>query len=527
MVRQRLTLFAESFRAHLASIEFNHSAAALLGLLLVYALGTSFYEALHRPLWYDEILTVAIARHSTVSEIWSALNSAVDGNPPPFYLVERYAASLLADEHIGYRLVSIFSFVCVLLCLFAYARLRIGPVGALIAAVVPLLTVLYHTYSVEARPYALVTACLSFALICWQRVARFGWQLLFGLSLAAAASLHYYAILAFVPFAIGEGAYLLRYRRLRVSVWVGLLCGALPLLAFWPLLMSQKAYYGLNFWAKPSYVTAFSSYSSFFRGLDNGTGVGVVLVLTVVLFTAVAVPKLWQLTPIGTAVPIEELFLAMGFVWLPSMGVVIAKIANGGFTPRYTMPAILGIALSAAYLFHWLGYRAAVLLLGLLFSVFACREALFWVNQPREGATMTSPSTGIEKLLQTAAPGDLPVVISSGHEYLQIAYYGSPRFSQRLFALVDRAEAIQYVRSDTLELSLLAVRQYLPLNIYEYSEFASVHPVFLLYSNRDSLDWWPTRLSHDGHFLRVMAFERGHILYLVKLKASVSAPLPH
>jgi 4-amino-4-deoxy-L-arabinose transferase-like glycosyltransferase len=466
-------------------------------------------------------LTVAVARQSTVSEIWSALNSAVDGNPPPFYLVESYAASLLADEHIGYRLVSIFSFVCVLLCLFVYARLRIGPVGALIAAVVPLLTVLYHTYSVEARPYALVTACISFALICWQRATRFGWQVLFGLSLAAAASLHYYAILAFIPFAIGEGAYLLRYRRLRVSVWVGLLCGALPLLAFWPLLMSAKAYYGLNFWAKPSFVTAFSSYPSFFRGLDNGTGVGVVLVLTVVLFTAVAAPKLWQLTPIGTAVPIEELFLGMGFVWLPSMGVVIAKIANGGFTPRYTMPAILGIALSAAYLFHWLGYRAAVLLLGLLFSVFACREAFFWVNQPREGATMTSPSTGIEKLLQTAAPGDLPVVVSSGHEYLQIAYYSSPQFSRRFVFLVDVPQAIRYLRTDSMDLSLLALRPYLPLQVYEYSQFASAHPMFLLYSNRDGNDWWPTRLTRDEHFLSVVALEQNHTLYLVKLKENV------
>lgn len=521
-------LFVESFRTRVRLVQSKDPAAAILCLLLLYTVGTSVYQASGRPFWFDEIVTLTVARQETFSAVRRALYDAADSNPPVFYLLERYAARLIADEHIGYRLTSIFGFGCVLVCLFAYVRPRTGSIAAFIATLVVSLTVLFHEYSVEARPYGLVVGCVALALICWQRAPRLGWTVLFSLSLAAAVSLHYYAVLAFVPFGIAEVAYLLKHGRWRFEVWTGLACATVPLIVFFPLLTRLKAYYGLNFWAKPSVATAYSTYGDFFKFLDNGTAVGIVLLLTILFFSAVLTPKLWQLTPIVSLIPIEELVLAIGFVWLPFLGFIIARIGNGGMTSRYTMPAILGIALTVTYLCRWMGHRVAILMMVLLLSVFACREALFWVNQPRNPPTITSPSASIEKLLEVDAQRDLPVVISSGHEYLQIAYYGSPRFSQRFFALVDRAEAIQYVRSDTLELALLAVRQYLPLNIYEYSEFASVHPVFLLYSNRDSLlDWWPTRLSRDGHFLRVLAFERGHILYLVKLKASVSAPLPH
>ena len=76
--------------------------------------------------------------------------------------------------------------------------------AAAIAAVLPLLTVLYSTFSVEARPYALMACALAFAAVAWQRASAPVWSLVLALTLVASVSIHYYAVFALLPFAAAE-----------------------------------------------------------------------------------------------------------------------------------------------------------------------------------------------------------------------------------------------------------------------------------------------------------------------------------
>jgi hypothetical protein len=111
------------------------------------------------------------------------------------------------------------------MCIFLYVRRRSGGLYALISCLFLLLTWLYLTFSVDARPYALVVAAISFSLLCYQRASSVLRIMLLGLGLAVGHSLHYYAFLALTPSLIAEAYYFFARGRFggrlgRISIWL-------------------------------------------------------------------------------------------------------------------------------------------------------------------------------------------------------------------------------------------------------------------------------------------------------------------
>ncbi|MGA8367337.1 MAG: glycosyltransferase family 39 protein, partial [Candidatus Acidiferrales bacterium] len=240
---------------------------ALCGLwvLIGYTLVQDLFAAAATPFSGDELLTLIVARQSSPSMIRSALARGADGQPPPFYLVERAAVALGPKMEIALRLPSILAFACVLLFVFVFVKRRSGPVYALVCAALLLDTVLYYPFAINARPYELLVACIALALVCYQRAPETRWVILMGLSLLAAEAMHYYAIFAFAPFGIAEIAQSLKTHRLRLGVWLALACGILPLAIFWPLLRLLKQMYGAHLWDEPILSRAATSYAWFLR----------------------------------------------------------------------------------------------------------------------------------------------------------------------------------------------------------------------------------------------------------------------
>ena len=87
-------------------------------------------------------------------------------------------------------------------------------------------------------------ACVAFASVCHQHLPSRPWVVLVAASLVITESLHYLAVFAMIPFRIAEGLRALRKREVRLSAWLGLVAGVLPLAVFWPLISSYRAYYG-------------------------------------------------------------------------------------------------------------------------------------------------------------------------------------------------------------------------------------------------------------------------------------------
>ena len=145
--------------------------AALLAIL-VYAAVMSLDRAATRFFWNDEIVTIVVSRLSSPSAIWSALKAATDGNPPAFYLIERALGSVTGDPHVSFRVASILGVLLTSIALFIFVRRSAGAIGGLLAATMPLLTPLFSFFAIEARPYSVLVACLAWAMVTWQHVAR-------------------------------------------------------------------------------------------------------------------------------------------------------------------------------------------------------------------------------------------------------------------------------------------------------------------------------------------------------------------
>jgi hypothetical protein len=502
-------------------LDTDKFALISLAILIVYAAARSLCQAVARPLWFDEICTWIIVQQHPISTLWNALKDGVDGQPPVFYLLERPIAAAVTNEQISFRLLSIFGFSCTVVCLFLLIRKRNSSVNALICAAIPLATVLYDPYAVEGRPYTLLTACLSIALLCYERAPEVGWMFLMGLSLAAAEALHYYAVFAFVPFILAEIILTLRSRRPRWAVWFALCSGGIPLAVFWPLLWRLKTYYGAHLWAVPNLLEAQSSYGWFFNTTSAwGTRLAEIAVLAVLL-TMLAAERAAVRGGKRADPPLHECVLVLGFLALPFLSFFAAKLFHGGMTVRYMLPAVLGFSLAAGYSLPRWGRRSAVLIASLalcLIAVLVPQETRFWSSYKRD---FVSPVKDVEALVTSANYPDLPVVVSSAHDFLQLSHYASPDWARRFVSVVDVPQSVVYSGTDSGDKELEVMRHYTSLQIYDFAPFVAEHPAFLLYSGGGGagLDWWPPRLLRDGYTLRPVAVKDiFHRVFLVSRK---------
>jgi hypothetical protein len=501
----------ERAHAHMA-----RHARLVIVLLLGYVTVASLLQASNRAFWFDEIFTVAIARLGSMTEVWHALAGAADTSPPGFYVIERFFSGLVHHELVGFRLASILSVPLTCLCLFVFTRRDTDPVAASIAAVFPLLTVLYSTFSIEARPYALMACALSFAAIAWQRASTPLWSFLLAFTLMAAVSVHFYAVLALVPFTAAELTWSVVNRRFRPRVGLALTAGGLSFVAYWPLLSGLRDTYGQHYWAKASIFRAIASYDEYLSLMTVGAMLGFVAVLSGALLVYLArtvVPRADD--PIPPDVPPANCVLALGLLWLPWIALVAAKIGGGGVAARYTIGAALGLALSAGYVAYWLGRRASALLLMCLLLAFASKETVFWGAEYYGRNARRVDVEGFERLLSSAGDQTLPVVVANGLEFVPLAYYAPRATTSRLVALLDAEAAREHTGSDSVELDIVILQRYMPIVVESYEAFEAGHAVFLLYATPGHGEWWQARLLRDGFTLRTLSADGSRVLYEV------------
>lgn len=487
------------------------SALFGLAILILYATFRNVCQALVRPLWYDEICTMLMVQQLHLHRLWQALAHGADGQTFAFYLLESVPAALIRNENLAYRGVSILGFALTLLCLFVAVRTRKGGAIALVCAAIPLTTIIYEEFAVDARPYSLLIACIAFAIVCYQRVPARRWVILLGLSLVLAESLHYFAVFAFLPFFLAEAAHFGWTRQLRRGVWMALFSGFVPLAIYWPVLSNFQKHYGPHFWAKPTLQAALESYSSYFLRFDLDRLLGLYLAgaaTVAVLFTMLATLRRTSRGESSAGPPLHELMLVLGFLSLPLVCFAFAALAHSGMHPRYIVPSFLGFPLAFGLtlpkLPRWNFLLPSVSGVFLL-CVIVFQQHRFWTTfyTPQ----FVSPAAAVEELVSAGGHPDLPVVISDLVAYLPVQHYASKSWQQRFVALVDPQVALAYLDSDTNDQQMAALGKYTTLPIYDFQSFLAEHPSFLLYSNNGGLenDWWPPRLKKDGFKMQIVS----------------------
>jgi Dolichyl-phosphate-mannose-protein mannosyltransferase len=508
---------ADSFSKTLdkiSGIAVRWGLLALVAYAVIRSLACSFLK----PLWFDELLMRIVCRQPGVAGIWNALRDGVDAQPPLFYLIERSAAWLIPSEQIGYRLPSVLGLAGTLLFVYIFVKRRNSTLPALVCSLLVLITPLFTLYAAEARPYSLVTACIALAFVCYQRAPATSWVVGLFSSLFLASSLHYYAVLAVVPFMLAELTFACLERQVRYSVWAALILGTAPLAIYWPLLIQMKLLWAEHFHARPATLNAVSeAYGGNFRVESPwGSALAGIAVLTILFISSRHKEQLDE-AKLSQPSSISELILVLGLVLLPIAGYIGAKMTHAPFQERYFLPTILGIIATLGYVLGRMkphGVMAAGMVVLLAVS---SQEFGVWSSRLRIYGTPTGQINLISHLSELVRHEDLPIVISDAGAYVEFASYAPPALRKRVFGLADPSSATIYAGTDTLDKLVLALRSHSAIGVQDFASFATVHSAFLLCSNGSRFDWWPARLVHDGHRLQLLAVQGQYKIYLVHM----------
>jgi len=499
---------------------------AYWGLLAMAAYGLlrSITYAWMKPFWFDEVLTYVVSRQGSPRAIWTALKQGVDGNPPLFYIFEHFAASLVPNEHLGYRLLSLVGFFCTVLLLFVFIKTRYGSQPALLCSSLLLITPLFTLYAEEARPYSMVAALVVLAMVCYQRLPGAAWAVGLCLALVFAALLHYYTVVTLTPFFLAESAVVCFSRQVRFRVWLALLAPLIPVAVAWPRLMWMKQNWGPHFWAGAALSDVSAAYGNYFRvgspwGMAIcGLAIFVMLAPLVRRFTSAETTAQQQ----RDETPLAERVLIAGFVALPLLGFAVAKATHGPFVERYFLAAIFGIAVTAAFVLQHAASKTVVASAISLFLAISSQEVGFWkASSTRQTvARMTAP---LVNLSDSSRFPNLPIVVSDPGQFVEIWHYAPPVIFQRAVTLPNAQNAAAYSGTDTVDKLVLALRPYGPEGIQDFSTFTAAHPRFLLYSDGSRIDWLPNRLAQQGYQLQRLSIGGAYLVEPPKAQVTAAA----
>ena len=468
-------------------------------------------------LWYDELATLYINRLPSLGQVLSLLYADKDGNPPLFHILSHISLRLFGAHVLALRLPEILGFWTMCVCLYHFVARRSSPLNGVVALLFPCITAAYG-YAYEARPYGLVLGFCGLALVFWQRATepgrRPGALAGLALSLGAAISCHYYAVLLYLPLAVGELVRWGRSKQPDFALWVAAACSASPLMVFLPLIAQHRQFKGL-FWAKAQWTDAIGFYSFLLE--PAAIPAAVMIVVLAVAWKSGSGPKRsdFKMGPVP-----QEMAAAVTLAVLPVFAVILGKAATGAFTDRYALPAVAGISLLAGLIpavYEDSGRRlAAGMAVGLYVS--------FGITQIFDATgLLTGPNDTLARLALPSGsdPPGTPVVVSDGRVFLQMYQYCPPELRQRLYYLADPAAAVKYTGLGNVDVELTSMASYVPIQVVPYRAFAAAHPRFQLYGPCGvRFDWDCARLVDEGASLRLLGKFGDYQLFQAALPAA-------
>lgn len=467
------------------------------------------------PISNDELFTLYIARLPHFCDVWAALATGAEQTPPFFYAVARADIRVFGTSGLALRLPELLAFALMCACLFYLVSRRTSAVYGFLAMLFPFMTTAFN-YAYEARAYALVLCFSAFALVCWLWATEGRHRALalvcLAVSLAAAISSHYYAVLSLFPLGVGEVVRSFRRKRVDVGIWLALGFSLAPLLLFLSLIRSARKF-APHFWAKPHWSSMAYYYDHF---LLSSTAVPLLVVfLVAVLYSALGRGKdASGGTRVRASVPLHEAAAAVGFLLIPVVGVFLAKTVVGAFSDRYALPAVIGLSLIVAWgLYSVLEGRRAIAfgLALLLCALLAGKE----VQTCRRVVAGRALQTSTYAFLETYAQGDAPIVISGPMDFTELTYDAPRRIAQRLTYLVDPRRALLYTGSNDAEKGLVEMKSWAGLNVQPFSSYiASGRMCYVYVVNYPDQYGWIIRGLQAAHWqIKLQRWQDGMMLF--------------
>jgi len=437
---------------------------------LAYFAGTAL-RAQAKPFWYDEILTLLEARQPTLPAAMRALGD-VDWMPPASHFTFYLTDKLVGHGEVAFRLPAMIGFWVFCLCLFFFARRRLGMYLALVALLVPFATSFY-IYALEARSYGLMLGFAGIALVSWQAAterAERTWPLVgLAIGIGGAAALQYWAVLLYLPLAGAEAFRGFQQRRVDWPIWVAFTAGAVPLIS-----SAFHVLHGFRAWA-PWRRTQLQDYMLYYTG--SGSPNRSRLALAAAVLFAVYFFSRWIKRKSGVAaaaaIPGREWLAAALFLLIPAAAISITLVLQLQFSDRYICLVVTGMALLVCFMAARVADQSCALrlvlaLLALVpFSLMMARDGAF------RNPLLRRPA--LEAALERA-----PVVVDKDIvAYLPLWYYAPDRLKPRLL-FVWRGPTPRA----PMQGPFLAEFPKVGVPVVAYGSFATPGAEVLIYGNR-------------------------------------------
>ena len=319
------------------SCTLNVSSLVAAIVLSVFYLATSIYIAAHRLLWFDEVVTIRVARLPHWTTIWIALAHAVDSQPPIYYMVVRVFDRLFGHPEIALRLPSSLAMVAGLLITFDCVRRLTDGLHGLIALSV-LTCSLLPGYAYLARPYTIAFMLAALVLWVWTCTRTDGTvsAICFGAIIFLGVTFHYYFVLCLVPYALWEISRWKPWQPPSPKLVAGVVGVVVSSLLISPLIMSFSRQFSSVFANRPSLFMLRGVFSDLFPD-----GLFLLALITVWIVLVGGGYKSIVLQPMQPSEGVSWLFLC-----IPLAGFVVAELKTNAFADRFFIGTLPGVAVA-------------------------------------------------------------------------------------------------------------------------------------------------------------------------------------
>ncbi len=491
----------------------------IFALLVFYLLLTAAQTSRH--LWHDELYSYYIAKSPSLIALWH--NIKLDLNPPLIFLAERYSLKFFGDNLYAARIPSILGFLMGSFCLGKFVANRLRPSYGILAVLVFWVTP-FEYFATEARPYGLVIGFFGMAMLAWQKAIQpdraassVVWLALasFGMMCSHVLGLFYV-----VPFGFVELFRWYRTRRFDFALWAALVGPSILLLIYIPLMSRYTSgAFPASTQASPAKLIGF-----FYRMLQPES---LCLLLALSLGIFAGFRKERSPADRGPALPHFEWIFVWSLIFIPVLVTAAMMRSHGVAFPRYSGPCVLLFGILFAFLLARVtqssrfaaSIASCVLLMYLVGSNAGTVLAGIRAFRNRNKPETPSPIVAVQ-------PG-LPLVASSGINFLELDKYADLPTVRRLHYLTDREFAIRYAHATIFEgMPNLIGKFPIRATIEPYRKFVADNPRFLVLGQIDYPEDWLLRRLADIHAsLQYLGKYYGSELYLVTMPGHDVLPL--
>jgi hypothetical protein len=495
------------------SAHLNRRAGVYLALFSAWYFALAAGQAGVRPMWHDELFTAYLLRVPSAGQLWDALASGVDLMPPLYHLIVRFLAPVFGDGALALRLPSLVGFWVMCLCIYRYVSRRLPAEFAFAAMLLPFCTNAAY-YMAEARPYGLVLGLAALALVSWQSLEawtrlRVIWLAVLAVSLAAAITAHYYAVLLLLPLVAGE---IVRSRTRGSIDWAVWICLAAPmsvLLALRPLLATAREF-APTFWTSPQVGEAVLVYTHWFGHSD----------WVFILIAGIAATAIWR-QPSATAdrdvphPPLHDVVAALVLLGLPVAGAMIAFATGAGFAWRYVLPGIIGFSIAGAWVLARIAGRSLLLRLAMVAVLALNYETLFRSRDLLTGNVPVSLTSRIEERVRQHDDSSAPVLVASPHVFLELLHYGSPSFAARVRYLSNPERAMALSGTDTADRALALLARQVSIPVGRFPDDLPAETTYYIV-DVEPLNWLAQELLRRDAKMALSGWGDGFAVYRVR-----------